>query len=156
MRRPVPRAARGPGRWRRGLRLAWAAPATLLGVALALPLLLGGGRLARHEGVLEVCAPDRPGWAWRWVARVGIDAITFGHLVIARSPAHHAAWRAHERVHVRQYERWGPLFLLAYPAESLWQWLRGGCPYRDNRFEVQARQGAGEGGAQAGARSPGG
>ena len=49
-------------------------------------------------------------------------------------------WRAHERVHVAQYERWGPLFLPAYFASSLWQWLRGRRAYWDNRFEVEARR----------------
>ena len=37
-----------------------------------------------------------------------------------------------------QYERWGPLFLLAYPAASAWAWLRGRRPYRDNAFERPA------------------
>ncbi len=48
------------------------------------------------------------------------------------------ALRAHERVHVRQYERWGLMFVPAYLADSLWQALRGRHPYRDNRFERPA------------------
>jgi hypothetical protein len=47
--------------------------------------------------------------------------------------------RLHEQVHVEQYERWGALFLLAYPAESLLQLSLGRRAYWDNRFEVQAR-----------------
>jgi hypothetical protein len=43
-------------------------------------------------------------------------------------------------VHVAQFERWGLLFLLAYPGESLLQLLRGRRPYLDNRFEVEARR----------------
>ena len=30
--------------------------------------------------------------------------------------------RRHEQAHVLQYERWGLLFFVAYPAESLRQW----------------------------------
>jgi hypothetical protein len=40
---------------------------------------------------------------------------------------------------VRQYERWGAFFLLAYPAASLWQLLRGRRAHRDNPFEIEAR-----------------
>jgi hypothetical protein len=46
--------------------------------------------------------------------------------------------RAHERVHVRQYERWGPLFLPSYLFLSLYMYLRGCDPYRDNPFEREA------------------
>jgi hypothetical protein len=48
------------------------------------------------------------------------------------------ACRAHERVHVRQCERWGIFFLPAYLGGSLWAAMRGGDPYRDNPFEREA------------------
>ena len=41
-------------------------------------------------------------------------------------------------VHVRQCERWGPLFLPAYGVASLVAWARGKRPYLDNRFEREA------------------
>ena len=51
------------------------------------------------------------------------------------------AWsRTHERVHVAQYERWGPFFLPAYVAASLWAFARGGDFYLDNVFERAARE----------------
>jgi hypothetical protein len=49
-----------------------------------------------------------------------------------------SAVRAHEQVHVRQYERWGPLFVPAYLLSSLVELLRGRRPYRDNWFEREA------------------
>ena len=49
-----------------------------------------------------------------------------------------AQLRRHEHVHVRQYERWGPLFIPAYLLSSLVQLLRGRNPYRENHFERQA------------------
>jgi hypothetical protein len=55
-----------------------------------------------------------------------------------------AQTRAHERAHVRQYERWGIFFLPAYLLASAGAWLRGAAPYADNVFERQARRQAGE------------
>lgn len=124
-------------------RITWAAPCTALGLVLCAPALLCGARLRRVDGTLEValsrCDPPRG-----LLARLPFAAITFGHLVAAVRPADLARLRRHERAHVEQYERWGPVFLLAYPAASLWQWLRGRRPYVDNGFEVQARAAAGE------------
>ncbi len=97
-------------------------------------MLITGARTRPQQGVLEV--------AWRhgpMLARWPFVAITFGHVVLGRSHAELARLRAHEHAHVRQYERWGALFLLLYPASSLWQWARGRRPYMDNVFEVDAR-----------------
>lgn len=118
---------------------AWAAPCTAVGLLLAAPLLLAGGRLAWHTGVLEVAA-GRP--MRRCFGR--FCAITFGHVVLAVDAAALARSRGHERVHVRQYEAWGPLFFPAYLLSSLAAWWRGGDPYRDNRFEIDARRRSGD------------
>ena len=64
--------------------------------------------------------------------------MTLGHVILGASEADLDAARRHEQVHVRQYERWGPLFIPAYLAASAWLWLRGRDPYRDNPFERQA------------------
>ena len=66
------------------------------------------------------------------------DAITLGHVILALDCLCLEAVRAHEHVHVRQYERWGALFVPAYLAASVWQGLRGGALYRDNVFEREA------------------
>ena len=121
----------------RWLRYAWAAPCTLVGLVLVAPLLLL--RLATPavaEGAIEVALAEGSYRARRWLP---FNAITFGHLIFGVSAAELSRLRPHEQAHVRQYERWGPLFFLAYPAASLWQWLRGRRAYRDNWFEVQAR-----------------
>jgi len=65
-------------------------------------------------------------------------AITLGHVILATDKATLSAAREHEHVHVRQYERWGPLFLPAYIISSGWQILLGRRIYRDNYFERQA------------------
>ena len=123
------------------LRYAWAAPASAIGLLLAAPALATGiARAAWHAGVLEVSLVGRRGRGRGRASAWPFVAITFGHVVIAQSRRTQRLVRAHERVHVAQYERLGPLFLLAYPLESLLQLLRGSRPYVDNRFEREARR----------------
>jgi hypothetical protein len=120
--------------------LLWAAPNSLLGLLLGLAWWLAGARAQRVDGVLELVLPDAPASAspGRW--RLPFAAITLGHVVLAVDAHEMARCRVHERVHVTQYERWGPLFLPAYLGSSLWQWLQGRRAYWDNRFEVEARR----------------
>ena len=100
---------------------------------------LVGAKIQRVSGVLEVNLDPRSRALCKTVSCLPFTAITFGHVVIACSAQEQAALRTHERVHVAQYELWGPVFLLAYPLESLFQLLRGRKAYLDNRFEVAAR-----------------
>jgi hypothetical protein len=118
----------------------WASPNTLIGVLLlALWVLLFGARIRWVDGALEA-APSRPLRPRGWRMRLPFAAVTLGHVVVAVDEQELDRHRAHERVHVRQYERWGPAFLPAYVASSAWQWLEGRHPYWDNRFEVEARR----------------
>ena len=64
--------------------------------------------------------------------------MTLGHVVWGRDQACLDDTRDHERVHVHQYERWGPLFIPAYLLSSLYMKLRGRHPYWDNPFEREA------------------
>jgi hypothetical protein len=120
------------------LRIFWALPCSLVGALLSLPLVCGGASLRRVGHTFEIALSDSENSAPQWAANFKFSAITFGHIIIGSSHEQLAHWRAHERVHVRQYERWGAFFLLAYPAASLWAWMRGECPYRGNGFEKQA------------------
>jgi len=134
----------------RGLRYLWPLPVTLLGMLIALLARSSGGVVRRVDGVLESAG----GWPAR-VLRLGfpfsgaVAAITLGHVVLGVSLDALTATRAHERAHVRQFERWGLLMLVLYPLAGLWAWLRGGHPYRDNWFERDARA------AEAAARDSG-
>lgn len=118
------------------LRCAWAAPNSGLGLLLAAPAVLAGARWQRHDGVIEVHGGLLLPPLLRGLG--GAHALTLGHVVLARHAAALLRLRWHERVHVRQCETWGPLFLPAYLGVSLWVWARGGRPYRDNPFERQA------------------
>jgi hypothetical protein len=118
-------------------RLLWAAPCSLLGMLLGLAAHLAGGRMQWVDGALECCLSDGAlsGWLQR---HQPIAAITLGHVIFALQAEDLRRWHAHERVHVKQYETWGALMLLAYPAASLWAWLNGQDPYLANWFEQQA------------------
>ena len=122
-------------RLKRSIRRVWAGPASLLGLALC---GFFDHRFVTRGIVLAEGArwPRKLGWRYR--------AVTLGHVVLAVDELDERVLE-HETVHVRQFERWGPLFLLVYPLASLGTWLRGGHPYRDNPFEVQARRGEGSG-----------
>ena len=121
------------------LRYLWASPNTLIGLALVAVALLSGGRARLCRGVVE-----SSGGAvalllkHATLLRGGASAITFGHVVLARDRFLLDATRAHERIHVRQYERWGPLFIPAYLLCSLVLWMKGRSGYRDNPFEREA------------------
>lgn len=128
-----------PGRLRGWLRRwalrLWASPNSLIGLALGLLLMPFGARMRIVDGVIEIAArhtPPRRRWPFA--------AITFGHVVLGTHAQELQRLRAHERVHVRQCERWGPLFLPAYLLAGLWQWMRGQDAYWDNPFEVEARR----------------
>jgi hypothetical protein len=127
----------------KGLRYLWALPASAVGAAIGLLALLHGARVQWHSGVLECTLGAAQRRAAHRAHRFPFAAITLGHVVLAATAEEQSRLRRHERVHVAQYERWGPLLLLAYPAESLWQWLRGRRPYFDNRFEQEAFRVAG-------------
>jgi hypothetical protein len=120
---------------RRLLKLLWAAPASILGLALA-PFF---ARRSVRDGVL-VCEgaawPARLGWRYK--------AMTLGHVIVCVGELDQRTWE-HELVHVRQHEAWGPLFVPAYVAASAWAMLRGRHFYQDNRFEVAARRRGGGG-----------
>ena len=66
------------------------------------------------------------------------SALTLGHTVLGQTDAALDTSHEHELVHVRQFERWGPLMGPAYLLTSLVLWLRGKDAYRDNPFERQA------------------
>ena len=105
---------------------------------IALPSLISGAKIKCVNGALEIT-----GGFWVYTSKLyptllHFDAITFGHVIIAKNAGILTIWRAHEHIHVRQYCRWGVLFLLAYPLASLWQLLNKRHPYWHNPFEVEA------------------
>lgn len=118
--------------------IVWALPWTLFGLLLGCLGLLTGGQVQRVGRVIEFCGG---GVAWLLVNSPligGASAITFGHVVLAQTLGDLNTCREHELVHVRQYQRWGLLFIPAYLTMSAIRWLQGRHPYFDNPFEVEA------------------
>ncbi|MEM7577231.1 MAG: hypothetical protein AAF328_07120 [Planctomycetota bacterium] len=123
------------------LRYAWASPNTLLGLAFAMLAVCTGGRLTLYRGAIETHGGLVTWWLRHAVPlRGGALAMTLGHVVLGQDPHALHITRSHERVHVRQYERWGPFFLPAYATASFVAALRGQPPYRGNRFEREASE----------------
>jgi len=116
----------------------WTLPTTCLGL-LFFPLAMISGEAHLVDGVLELNG--------RWIEFLlshltpipgGAAAMTLGHVVIGRDRHCLEFTRKHERVHVRQCERWGPLFIPAYLTASVFVKLRGRDAYMDNPFERAA------------------
>lgn len=124
----------------RPLTYLWALPTTAVGLlALLLASMVGRVRYQVVAGVLEIYG----GLITRFLTACtplehGASAMTLGHVVLGRDEQLLDLTRDHERVHVRQAERWGPMFIPAYLLASVLVALRGGRPYQDNPFEREA------------------
>jgi hypothetical protein len=117
----------------------WALPTTCIGLVFLPAIRLTGGGYQIVDGVLEL----HGGAANVFLRHCtllpdGASAMTLGHVVLGRDLDSLEWSRDHERVHVRQVERWGPFFLPAYGIASLIAWLRSGSVYRGNCFEREA------------------
>jgi hypothetical protein len=120
------------------LRLVWVAPVTLFACIPLAIIRLSGGSAERQGIAWEACGGIAPRLLWLMNPWGGIEAITLGHIILARDHATAARLRVHEHVHVRQYERWGAIFPIAYLAASAVAMIKGGDAYRDNLFEREA------------------
>ena len=84
----------------------WVLPNSLLGLLFG----LAGRQWRWQQGVLEITDSCFLGLLGN-----SAQAVTLGHVILARHSDALDTWRAHELRHVRQYELLGPLFLPAYP-----------------------------------------
>jgi hypothetical protein len=75
---------------------------------------------------------------WFRVHAIPVEAQTLGRYVFSRGPLPPHTL-AHEVEHIRQWERYGPLFLPLYFGSSAVALCRGRRPYWENRFEAAAR-----------------
>lgn len=118
--------------------VAWASPYSLLGIGIGLAGMLLGGRGRFRDGALEFYE-GATGWLVRHLPTGERTAgFTLGHVILGQTSAGLEVVGDHERVHVRQFEHWGPAMGPAYLLASGWVWLIGKDAYRDNPFEVQA------------------
>jgi hypothetical protein len=139
--------------WRHALYVVWALPVSMWAVFL-LPLVVYRADWRICRGVLELSSPALAGflrgpWFRAIAGSQGFAAATIGHVVIAQNSDAMMSCRAHEHVHVRQCERWGALFPLAYIVAGLLAAARARQwhgYYRDNPFEREAERGSAESG----------
>ena len=75
---------------------------------------------------------------WFRIHLMPVRAQTVGCYIFARERVS-VEILAHECEHIRQWERFGPFFLMVYLGSSAMAFLRGRRPYWDNRFEAAAR-----------------
>ena len=108
----------------------WASPATLLGL-IFLPIgWVSGGTVMIVDGVVEICGGLITRFLQRGMLVIGsAGAMTLGHVVLGQDERCLISSRLHERVHVAQYERWGPLMLPLYLLFSVMAHLQGGHAY---------------------------
>jgi hypothetical protein len=120
-------------------RYFWAFPATLLGLFFVPVVWLSGGTVAIEQGAIEVHGGLVAVLLRRGIPWVGsAAAMTLGHVILALNQDCLNRSRPHEHVHVRQYERWGPVMLPLYLVMSGILYIRGLDPYLDNPFEREA------------------
>ena len=104
----------------------WSLPNSLLGILFALCSL---SLPRRHDGLL--LARSKRGLAYLFLTRRGFGAITFGRVVTsAIEVTPHLV--VHESHHSRQYEVFGPWYLLVY------LFLHATRGYHANPLEVEA------------------
>ncbi|MEO7391529.1 MAG: signal peptide prediction [Ramlibacter sp.] len=134
---------------RRILVCVWAAPCSALGLIAGLPAAVLGARIRMRAGAMEIAGGLLGAALSRLPPRMCFSAITLGHVILGVDLDTLDEVREHEQVHVRQYERWGPLFIPAYLLSSLFQLVRGRRPYLDNHFEREACATTGPCGAES-------
>jgi hypothetical protein len=120
------------------LAMAWASPYTLVGLSLGVIGLCTRGRVRLRGRVVEFYGGRVTWFLQQLFFGQGAMALTLGHTVLGQTDAALDFSRTHELVHVRQFERWGPLMGPAYLGCSLVLWVMRRRPYLDNPFEREA------------------
>ncbi len=116
----------------------WALPNSLLGICVGLIGVGFGSQAQVRQGCIEFYGGPIQRILNRIPPGSATSAMTLGHIILGQSPEILDRLREHEQVHVRQYERYGPLFIPAYLGWSLVLRLQKRDPYMDNPFEVEA------------------
>ena len=115
----------------------WTSPNSLVGLCVGGVGLVTGGGVQHKRGCLEFYG-GLVSWFLRRIGGHGVLAMTLGHTILGQNADALQVARDHEQVHVRQYERWGPLFIPAYLICSAVLWFQKKDCYRDNPFEIEA------------------
>ena len=122
------------------VRRAWRAlPGDLLGRVVMRGCGIGAPTREVVAGdVTAVLVEDPRVGRWFRAHLIPVQAQTLGHFVLARDAVAEDVL-AHECEHIRQWSRFGPLYLPLYFGAAALAWVKGRRPYWDNAFEAAAR-----------------
>ena len=118
-------------------QIAWASPNTLVGLMFVTLAIATRGRVRYRNGAIEAYG-GAVTWFLKKALYIEAGAMTLGHVSIGQSEFELDRCAGHERIHVAQCQRWGPLFMPMYGLSTFLAWRRGDCPYRGNIFEREA------------------
>jgi hypothetical protein len=137
----VLRTLADPSRAWRSLRQAWRAlPGDLMGVAVMRGCGIRAPSRVVDAGDVSVVLVEHPDVGRYFELHLlPVQAQTLGRYVFARGPIPDYTLE-HEIEHIRQWGRFGPLYLPLYAGSSAVELLRGRRPYWDNRFQAAARR----------------
>ncbi len=124
--------------FKKTIAVIWAGPYSLLGLTIGGLGMLSGGKGRLRDGAIEFYGGGTKWFVRRLPPGIHTAGFTLGHVILGQTEDGLDYAAAHERVHVRQFERWGPLMGPAYLLASAWMYWRGRDYYRDNPFEVEA------------------
>lgn len=132
------RALRAAGRAARSPHDLWrAVPGDLMGWIVVRGCGIRGPVRTVRCGDLSVLVVEHPNVGRYFaMATMPIQAQTLGCYVLSRGPISEHTLE-HEIEHVRQWTRFGPLYLPLYFGSSAVELLRRRRPYWDNRFEIR-------------------
>ncbi len=119
------------------LKYAWVFPVTLMGLVAVAMTKISGGSVRVVAGAIEA-EGGFAAWVIHKFLAGRVTAMTLGHVILGVDEERLSRARQHEHIHIRQYERWGVLFIPLYAASSILAWARGLHYYRDNVFEREA------------------
>ena len=119
------------------LKYLWVFPVTLIGLLAAGLTAITGGSVQLIRGAIEASGGFAE-WIIVYTLRRKVSCMTVGHVILGLDKDNLARARSHEHVHIRQYEKWGLLFIPLYLGSSLLARLQGKRCYRDNIFEREA------------------
>ena len=125
-------------RAKKTILIIWASPYSAIGILVGCLGVALGGRMRFREGAIACYAGLAAILVRNLPTGKHTAGFTLGHVILGQNAEGLDSVCDHERVHVRQFERWGPLMGPAYLLASAWMWLAGKDAYRDNPFEVEA------------------
>lgn len=134
------RALTSPRRAWRSLRGAWRAlPGDLMGQTVMRGCGIPAPSRIVDAGAVSAILVEHPNVGrYFGLQFIPVQAQTLGRYVFCRGPISDDLLE-HEVEHIRQWGRFGPLYLPLYFGSSAVELVRGRRPYWDNRFEVAAR-----------------